>query len=168
MENGFSCKEQVSWEKTKYQKIREIKHFSRVCEPIFICIKSSAIKKSKNGKKIEFIFKTNLQRDHNESNIWKIDNTKVNDKIKKQLSKINPKFAKLQSVAFPVELPKKCIELFTTEGDIVCAPFAGLSTTGVACIETNRKFIGFEYYFEPYEAAIARLNLELKQKRLLF
>ena len=43
---------------------------------------------------------------------------------------------------FPVELPKIAIE--TTNAKVILDPFMGSGTTGVACINTNRKFIGIE------------------------
>lgn len=33
---------------------------------------------------------------------------------------------------------------FTVKGDLVCDPFCGGGTTGVACLATNRKFIGID------------------------
>lgn len=44
----------------------------------------------------------------------------------------------------PVELMERIIKLTTNEGDLVVDPFAGSGTTGVACVNTNRRFIGFE------------------------
>lgn len=44
----------------------------------------------------------------------------------------------------PVELMKRIILLTTEEGDLVVDPFAGSGTTAIACMETGRKFVGFE------------------------
>ena len=44
----------------------------------------------------------------------------------------------------PVELMERIIKLTTNEGDLVIDPFAGSGSTGVACVNTNRRFIGFE------------------------
>jgi site-specific DNA-methyltransferase (adenine-specific) len=60
--------------------------------------------------------------------IWKIGTQS------KQLTKAN----------FPIELPKKCIDLLTFEGDLVLDPFAGSGTTGLACKELNREYILIE------------------------
>lgn len=46
--------------------------------------------------------------------------------------------------AFPVEIPDRCIRATTDEGMTVLDPFAGSGTTGVACIQTGRNFIGCE------------------------
>lgn len=45
---------------------------------------------------------------------------------------------------FPVDLPRKCIEMFTFEGDVVLDPFLGSGTTAVASKKTGRKYIGVD------------------------
>ena len=45
---------------------------------------------------------------------------------------------------FPVELPKRCIRLFTYQGEVVLDPFLGSGTTLIACRETDRVGIGVE------------------------
>lgn len=45
---------------------------------------------------------------------------------------------------FPVELPKRIIELYTYEGDVVLDPFIGSGTTAVAALRTQRHYIGFD------------------------
>ena len=45
---------------------------------------------------------------------------------------------------FPIELPKRCIRLFTFVGDTILDPFLGSGTTLIACLQTNRKGIGIE------------------------
>jgi DNA modification methylase len=45
---------------------------------------------------------------------------------------------------FPVELPKRLIELYTYEKDVVLDPFMGSGTTAVAALRTRRHFIGFD------------------------
>ena len=51
----------------------------------------------------------------------------------------------------PVELMKILVENSSKENEIVFDPFMGSGTTGVACLQNNRKFIGCEideHYFE--------------------
>lgn len=66
----------------------------------------------------------------------------------------------------PVKLMRALIELVTKPGDTVYDPFCGSGTTGVACIESGRNFVGVE--IEPGFAAIARKRIDaaMRQTRL--
>jgi len=58
----------------------------------------------------------------------------------------------------PVSLMRWCIELATNPGDTILDPFMGSGTTGVACVQTGRNFIGIELdedYFKIAEKRIA-------------
>lgn len=57
---------------------------------------------------------------------------------------IQPETQGLTVANFPVELPKLCIELLTFKDDVVLDIFMGSGTTAIACLETERKYIGFE------------------------
>jgi site-specific DNA-methyltransferase (adenine-specific) len=59
---------------------------------------------------------------------------------------------------FPVELPKRCIKLFTFVGDMVLDPFLGSGTTLLACLETNRVGVGVEIDEAYCELASKRLR----------
>jgi len=58
----------------------------------------------------------------------------------------------------PLKLMERIILLSTNEGDTICDPFMGTGTTGQACINTNRKFIGIEQSEEHFKIAVKRLN----------
>ncbi len=70
---------------------------------------------------------------------------------------------------FPIELPKRCIKLFTYVGDTVLDPFLGSGTTLVACALLNRKGIGIEVEKRYCEIAKKRLINEasMKQQKLI-
>lgn len=59
---------------------------------------------------------------------------------------------------FPVGLPRRMIELYTYPGDLVVDPFAGSGTTGVAAIQTGRRFAGYEILPDYAAAANARIS----------
>ena len=45
---------------------------------------------------------------------------------------------------FPVELPRRCIEMLTYKDDVVFDPFSGMGTTCLAAKRLERNYIGFE------------------------
>lgn len=45
---------------------------------------------------------------------------------------------------FPVELPRRLIELYTYKDDVVLDPFMGAGSTAVAAIETGRHYVGYD------------------------
>jgi len=76
------------------------------------------------------------------SNIWRFDTQKNSD----------------HPAPFPQALARDHILSWSNEGDTVLDPFMGSGTTGVACVNTKRNFIGIEKddaYFE-----IARNRIE--------
>jgi site-specific DNA-methyltransferase (adenine-specific) len=63
---------------------------------------------------------------------------------------------------FPLELPKRCIKLFTFVGETVLDPFLGSGTTLVACALLNRRGIGIDIDKGYCEIAKNRLIQEGK------
>lgn len=59
---------------------------------------------------------------------------------------------------FPTELPLRLIKMLTYEGDVVLDPFMGSGSTGVACVNTNRDFIGIELDKEYFKIAERRIE----------
>lgn len=45
---------------------------------------------------------------------------------------------------FPVELPRRLIELYTYRGDLVLDPFMGSGSTALAAVRTERHYVGFD------------------------
>lgn len=54
------------------------------------------------------------------------------------------------------------IENSSKENEIVLDPFMGIGSTGVACKELNRNFIGIEIDEKYYKIACERINKEEK------
>jgi len=65
---------------------------------------------------------------------------------------------KLTEANFSLDLPLSAIKILSFENDLVLDPFMGSGTTAIACINTNRNYIGFELNKEYYEIAKNRIN----------
>ncbi len=64
---------------------------------------------------------------------------------------------------FPIELPRRLIDLYTYRGDLVVDPFAGSGTSLVAAARTGRIGVGFDTDPAYVELAEERLEAELKR-----
>lgn len=65
---------------------------------------------------------------------------------------------KNHSAAFPLELPKWFIKLFTDEADIVLDPFIGSGTTAEAAVELGRNYFGIDVLPEFVKLSVDRLT----------
>ncbi len=59
---------------------------------------------------------------------------------------------------FPVELPRRLIDLYTFEGDVVLDPFMGSGSTLVAAALTDRRGIGYDLDSNYVDVARERIN----------
>lgn len=66
---------------------------------------------------------------------------------------------------FPVELPLRCIKLYTFENDIVLDPFMGSGATAIAALTSNRRFIGYDINKQYVKIAEKRINEILEKKK---
>jgi site-specific DNA-methyltransferase (adenine-specific) len=66
-------------------------------------------------------------------------------------------------VAFPLEIPRRCIEATTDSGDVVMDPFMGSATTGVAALKLGRRFIGIEREEKYFDIACRRIEEAYRQ-----
>jgi site-specific DNA-methyltransferase (adenine-specific) len=104
---------------------------------------------------------------------WKkIGGTRKNDITKKEFmdwtngvwtfNGQNKKGAGGHPAPFPIELPRRCIKLFSFIGDTVLDPFLGSGSTLIASYLHGRKGIGVEIDKKYCEIAINRLRQEAK------
>lgn len=69
----------------------------------------------------------------------------------------------------PVELLEYLIKTYSNEGDVILDNTMGSGSTGVACVNTNRNFIGIELNKEYFNIASNRIDeAQNKQKEKLF
>lgn len=66
---------------------------------------------------------------------------------------------------FPVRLAADHIISWSNPGDVVLDPFMGSGTTAVACVQTARKYIGFEIAEEYCEIAEQRISDALMKQQ---
>ncbi len=64
---------------------------------------------------------------------------------------------------FPLELPLRCIKLYTFEGENVLDPFMGSGTTALASMLLNRHYVGYDVSKEYVDLAAKRIK-ELSDK----
>ena len=70
----------------------------------------------------------------------------------------NPRVNKLHPTEKPVDLMKMLVQTYTKENEIVLDNTMGSGTTGLACLKTNRQFIGIEKEKQYYDVAVRRLS----------
>lgn len=116
-------------------------------KPLFI------MNRNKFSNNAEFIVRV---YEHGGTGLNKLDNTDLYRRVK------HTPTVKGKTKAHPTEKPLDLIKEFllvsSKEGDVVLDPFCGSGTTGVACNELNRNFIGCEKDYTYYEVAKRRLN----------
>lgn len=101
------------------------------------------------GKQYECIILAHKGRclrtnDHRYSDVWFFDKV-----VGKEQLHQNQK---------PVDLLERCLELYTVENDIVFDGCMGVGSTGVACKNLNRQFIGVEIEKDFFDLAQKRLD----------
>ena len=82
------------------------------------------------------------------SDILSVKNIKTKDKDGKNL----------HDTEKPIKLMKILIENSSNKNETVLDPFMGIGSTGIACVNTNRNFIGIELDKEYFEIAKERIN----------
>ena len=108
--------------------------------------------KAQFGKKYELVFLVNKGRalfnGKRLTDVWEFDRVVGNNQLHQ-----NQK---------PLELIEQCITKHSNVGDVVFDGFMGSGTTAIACINTNRNYIGFELDEEYYKVAEQRIENELR------
>lgn len=66
---------------------------------------------------------------------------------------------------FPVELPLRCIKLYTFENDVVLDPFIGSGATAIAALQSGRHYVGYEVRQDYVDLANKRIKDALGHKK---
>lgn len=91
-----------------------------------------------------------------------------NNKSNTQMSvwRIAPAQDKEHPCPFPIQIPSKLIDASVPDNGTVVDPFMGSGTTGVACMNLGRKFIGIEIEEKYFNIACERIENAQRQGKL--
>ncbi len=59
---------------------------------------------------------------------------------------------------FPIELPYRCIQLYTFEDEVILDPFCEAGSTCIAAMRSERRFVGYDINKEYVKIAIRRIT----------
>ena len=74
--------------------------------------------------------------------------------------------SKLHPTQKPIKLFEELIKKSSNESDTILDPFMGSGTTGVACVQLNRNFIGYEISPDYFKIAEKRISEAQAQQKL--
>jgi site-specific DNA-methyltransferase (adenine-specific) len=152
-ELGFKILNDIVWYKKNPPPNISCRYFTHSTEVILWAKKDS---KSKHYFNYELMKRLNYGRQM--KNLWEILPPSTEEK----------KFGK-HPTQKPLALLDRIIKASTKENDLILDPFCGSSTTGVAAVLNNRKYVGIDNNIEYLEISKKRLEDAIKKKEnLLF
>ena len=101
---------------------------------------------------------TDEYRSSNYNTHIEIKESEYKGRYPKSIIKFNRDKLKLHPTQKPVPLLEYLIKTYTNEGGLVLDFTMGSGSTGVACLNTNRKFVGIELEKEYFDIATNRLK----------
>ena len=110
------------------------------------------------GSAYEMIFERNGKKEY-----WVFNYISANNSVRAQMGHDQYYGHPSQK---PIDLLTRMVKDFTCEGDTILDPFMGSGTTGVACVQTGRNFIGIEIDPKYYAIAEKRIKEAQQQMRL--
>ena len=141
-ELGYKILNDIIWYKRNAPPNLSCRYFTHSTEIVLWAAKNA---KSKHYFDYQSMKKINNNKQMR--NVWEMGSTQKEEK----------KFGK-HPTQKPLELLKRIILASTKEGDLVLDPFCGSSTTGVAAMSLNRKYVGMDMEDEYLELSKKRLK----------
>jgi site-specific DNA-methyltransferase (adenine-specific) len=139
---GFKILNEIAWEKPNPPPNLSCRYFTHSTETVIWAAKN---------EKSKHIFNYDVMRNDaggkQMRTVWRIYPPLNGEK----------KFGK-HPTQKPVALVERCILASTGEDALVLDPFMGAGTTGVACVKTNRRFVGLELDADHAQLANARIQ----------
>lgn len=154
---GYKFIDDIIWEKpdAASSRARKFSHHRRpmaykpypVTEYIMVYRKTDAplIDRGIRKHSPDIIHTSLVEGDYERTNVWRIP----------------PCHTSQHPAVFPVSLAERVIRYYSFKTDIICDPFMGSGSTGVACVNTNRNFIGIEKDDKYFEIAKKRIEEHL-------
>ena len=131
--------------------------YSKLIE-VYNIDKMNGFKEFEELKEIDNEFKNKFASTFN---LWE------SKKFKSNILKYKKDYTGHHPTQKPVLLLEDLIKTFSNENDLVVDLTMGSGSTGVACKNTNRYFIGIEMNEEYFDIATERINKEEKQLKIL-
>lgn len=147
-EEGFKIINNITWQKTNPPPNLACKTFTHSTETILWA--------KKDLKKNKYTFNYNLMKELN-------DNKQMKDVWTTSLTKPSEKKQGKHPTQKPLEILNRIILASTKENDLILDPFCGSSTTGIAAVKLNRRYIGIDNEKEYLDLSIRRYQ-EIKEK----
>ena len=122
------------------------------------CYYSPIMKKGIKPHKVGKVFGTNKNIGTTYNNFKRVER-ESDRKYPKQLLEFKEPHPAVYSAQKPVELIEYLLQTYTKEGDTILDFCMGSGTTGVACKNLNRNFIGIDKSLEAFNIAKNRLEV---------
>ena len=167
MSNEKMYKYKLIWKKNvptgmSSAKYRPMKYYEEICVFYNNIPTYNPIMKPREGKKKECYNYDHYCGKSNHVNYDKIKKRYDPDFVQPsdilEFNVVPNRNGKLHPTQKPVELLEYLIKTYSNEGDVVLDTFMGSGSSGVACINTNRDFIGYELNQEYFQIADKRLE----------
>jgi len=149
---GMKILNDISWEKPNPPPNLSCRYFTHSTETIVWAAKGERSKHCFNYKRMR-----ELNDGKQMKTVWRMSTPNGGEK----------EFGK-HPTQKPVALLERIILASTREDDLIFDPFSGSSTTGVAAIQTHRKFVGSELESEFISLSIARLKRAIEIRESSF
>jgi site-specific DNA-methyltransferase (adenine-specific) len=147
---GMKLLNQVTWEKPNPPPNLACRYFTHSTETIIWAAKNEKSKHIFNYKEMR------VENNHKQmKDVWGFTSPKKTEKMEGR-----------HPTQKPTSLLERIIRASSNKGALVCDPFMGSGTTGVACVRLERRFYGIELSESYHDLARRRIDSEqLKPKQ---